>query len=266
MSKFCKDCRWFMHDDFMDRCVEKLIQLAGHLERLHAESGKLIRLAIEPEPFCLLETTTETLDFFDRLRQRAADENKLELVQRYLGVCFDVCHQAVEFEDVAESIAALSRADVRINKVHITCAIQLDRPAEHLEARQVLARYVEPKYLHQTLALRPSGQILRVVDLTEDLALRPEDSFLNAEQWRVHFHVPVDAETLGPLQTTRLDLKKALAAVAQLDYAPHLEVETYTWEVLPDGHSSDLVQGLTNELVATRELLTELRQRTDDES
>ena len=94
--------------------------------------------------------------------------------------------------------------------------------------------------------------------MTEDTALAPLDSFATAEEWRVHFHVPVNAESLGPLQTTRGDLKKALAAVRDLDYAPHLEVETYTWEVLPDGGQTSLVDGLTAEVEATRSLLDDL--------
>lgn len=243
--------------DFLTRCSDQLIESARRLGRLYDQTGRLIRLAIEPEPFCLLETTPEALAFFSRLWERADQAKLFSTAQRHLGVCYDVCHQAVEFEDVAESIAALDRAGIRINKVHITCALQLDRPAENREAREALARYVEPRYLHQTLARTSTGEILRAVDLTEQLALHPPPEFLDAEAWRVHFHVPVDAERLGPLMTTRSALKRALSAVAQLNYAPHLEVETYTWEVLPDGDAVNLVEGLTRELTATRELLDE---------
>jgi hypothetical protein len=149
---------------------------------------------------------------------------------------------------------------VRINKVHITCALELASPGENATGRQALARYVEERYLHQTLARAKSGAILRKIDLTEDLALLPPTEFRDAEAWRIHFHVPVNAESLGPLRTTRYELKQAVETVARLDYAPHLEVETYTWEVLPEEQaafgSRTLVDGLTAELVATRELLT----------
>lgn len=243
--------------DFADRCAAQLIQLARGLDELHARTGKLVRLAIEPEPLCVLETTAETLEFFARLRERASDENAVEIVERHLGVCYDVCHQSVEFEDVAESIAALAGANVRINKVHITCAIELASPSKHPEGREALSRYVEPRYLHQTFARTRDGRILRLVDLSTKLARQPPSDYAEAECWRVHFHVPVDAEELGPLRTTRGDLRRALAEVAWLDYAPHLEVETYTWEVLP-GREPDLVTGLTRELVATRQLLGEV--------
>jgi len=245
-------------DDFLERATGQLIELARRLDNLHDETGKMIRLAIEPEPFCLLETTDEAIAFFGQLYERAADADAESLVRRHLGLCYDVCHQAVEFENVANSIVALDEAGIRINKVHITCAIELDDPSNNKEGRRMLANYAEPRYLHQTMAQTVSGEVLREVDLSEEFALEPATEFLVASCWRVHFHVPVDAEQLGPLGTTRSELKLALAAVASLSYAPHLEVETYTWEVLPDGQATPLIDGLTGELTATRSLLDEL--------
>ncbi len=241
--------------DFEANCIRNLIELARRLAQLEAETGQTMRLAIEPEPCCVLETTAETIAFFRRLRVRAASEGALDPVERYLGVCYDVCHQSVEFEDVAESIASLARERIRINKVHITCALQLTHPGANEAAREALAHFVEPRYLHQSFARSAAGDVRRVLDLTAELARTPPSEFAEADCWRIHFHVPVDAERIGPLETTRADLKKALAAVTVLDYAPHLEVETYTWNVLPGGDKPDLVTGLAGELSATRELL-----------
>ncbi|MSR60271.1 MAG: hypothetical protein EXS05_21965 [Planctomycetaceae bacterium] len=245
--------------DHLDRCIDNLLATAAAFDRLRQETGRLIRLAIEPEPLCLLETTDETLQFFDRLWRAADDRNDLQRARRHLGVCFDVCHQAVEFENVRTSIEAFAAAGVRLNKIHITCALQLDSPAENTDGRQSLARYVEERYLHQTLARVQSGNVLRQLDLTEALALDPPAEFRDAPLWRIHFHVPVDAERLGPLSTTRPELRQALSAVAALDDAPHLEVETYTWEVLPDAKAAvgreRLIDGLTRELRATRTLV-----------
>lgn len=246
-------------DDFLDRCIGQLLEVARSLDDLHDETGKVVRLGLEPEPMCLLETTAETIDFFGRLWQQAERRDLLVPVRRHIGLCYDVCHQAVQFEDIAQSVADLQAAGVRINKVHITCAIHVDDPGKNDESRRALARYAEPRYLHQTNALCGDGRILRALDLSEDLAVHPEAEFATAEAWRVHFHVPVDAEELGPLGTTRTELKQALAAIARLDYAPHLEVETYTWEVMPGGGRVDLVDGLTRELTATRGLLADLQ-------
>jgi len=251
--------------DHLDRCADQLLEAAVALDRVHGETGRLIRLAIEPEPYCLIETTAEAVSFFDRLWSRASQAGQLETAKRHLGLCYDVCHQAVEFEDIPQSIRALTTAGLRINKVHITCALELDAPGRNNEGRQALAGYVEERYLHQTLAHTRTGAILRQIDLTKELALDPPAEFRDAETWRIHFHVPVNAEHLGPLRTTRNELKQALAAVSELDYAPHLEVETYTWEVLPGSENSrsaiNLVDGLTEELVATRALLANLAMR-----
>lgn len=252
----------FSHSpDFAARCSGQLIALARRLAGLRERTGKLVRLAIEPEPLCVLETTGESIAFLQQLWNRAEASDVMDAVRTHLGLCFDVCHQAVEFENVAESVAALDRAGVRINKVHVSCAIQLDQPATNAAARTALRRYVEPRYLHQTFARSIDGEIVRAIDLTEQLATDPGADFLAADSWRVHFHVPVNAERLGPLGTTRAALSEALSAVAALPYAPHLEVETYTWEVLPGAGPSDLVEGLTRELVATVELLERVRTR-----
>ncbi len=195
-------------EGFLADCQTQLINLAQALDELHDDTGRVVRLALEPEPLCLLETTPETLAFFAQLREEAERRGQLEVAQRHLGVCFDVCHQSVEFEDVAESIRQLCTADIRINKVHITCAIQLDNPADNAEGRAALAAYVEPRYLHQTFARKRTGELLATVDLSRPLALDPPDDYREAEQWRVHFHVPVHADALGPLGTTRPDLRR----------------------------------------------------------
>ena len=111
-----------------------------------------IRLAIEPEPFCVVETTPEAVDLFHKLWREAERRGSVDVVRTHLGVCFDVCHQAVEFEDVAESIRLLDREGIRINKVHASCALQLDDPRNNADGRAALKRYVEPRYLHQTIA------------------------------------------------------------------------------------------------------------------
>ncbi|MEZ6057895.1 MAG: metabolite traffic protein EboE [Planctomycetaceae bacterium] len=251
------------HDsNFMPRCAEQLVQLAGQLDALHDETGRVVRLAIEPEPLCVLETTAETLTFFESVWRAAQRAGLTEAARRHLGICYDVCHQSVEFEDVAESIKSIRSAGVRLNKIHLTCAIRLEWPADNVEGRKALAHFAEPRYLHQTFARSADGTILSLSDLEQSFCESPPASFAAADEWRVHFHVPVNAESIGPLKTTRDDLKLALQTVAGLEYAPHLEVETYTWGVLPDSEKPSLIDGLTAELSATRKLLDDLRDGT----
>ncbi|HUG18528.1 MAG TPA: metabolite traffic protein EboE [Planctomycetaceae bacterium] len=242
-------------EGFLDLAMEQLVELAIQFEELYESTGKRIRLAIEPEPLCLLETTSETIDFFAKLGEYAATLGKRELVRESIGVCYDVCHQAVEFEDVDASLRAIDAAGIRLNKIHITCAIDLPDPAENEAGRRRLAEFVEPRYLHQTFARFDDGTIRTVTDLSGELCLDPPPHFRDADRWRIHYHVPVNADSLGPLGTTRNELKIALKTVAALDQTPHLEVETYTWSVLPGDRQPSLVDGLADELQATRELL-----------
>jgi sugar phosphate isomerase/epimerase len=243
---------------FLEQTFEQVLEVARRLSELERRTGKTIRLAIEPEPLCVLETTEETVAYFRLLHGRAEEHGLLDAVQKHIGVCYDVCHQAVEFEDVTASIRLLSAEGIRINKVHITCAIDLPNPGGNSAAREQLARYAEQRYLHQSFAKWADGRVASQLDLTPELAKNPPADWLAADRWRIHFHVPVHAERVGELGTTRAELKQALAAVRELPYAPHLEVETYTWTVFPRGAeatSVPLVDGLTAEMLATRELL-----------
>ena len=246
--------------NFRALCNANLIQMARFLKSLHDSTGRLIRLGLEPEPFCELSgTRTHSLPVMRGLYEQADVLGCESLVREYIGLCFDVCHQAVEFEDAAQSIRDFVAAGVRINKVHITNALALERPAENQSGRDFLCSFAEPRYLHQTFARFSDGSVQSRVDLLqEDLRRDPADHFLQADEWRVHFHVPIFAEALGPLKTTRVELAAALRQVARLDYAPHLEVETYTWPVMPGESATSpesLGQRISRELESAAELL-----------
>lgn len=243
--------------DFLSACRGNLCELARELDALHSETGRMIRLAIEPEPFCRLETIRQAAEFFENLRAHAETAGVGELVAEHIGLCYDICHQAVEFEDPAASIASLAEAGIRINKVQISSAIELAAPASNLAGRAALAEFVEPRYLHQTFA-RAGDRIGKQLDLTVAMCENPPAEFLHADSWRIHFHVPVNERELGPLGTTHRQIAPALAAIGELEYAPHLEVETYTWSVLPGGNKPPLAEGLAKELVATADLVESL--------
>jgi sugar phosphate isomerase/epimerase len=238
--------------EFMAASGDALLACAREFTALEAATGRTIRLALEPEPCCILETTAETVAFFTALFERAARAGIEQEARRHLGVCYDVCHQAVEFEDAATAITALTAAGIRINKVQISCAIEATDPTDFAQ-RDALLAYVEPRYLHQTFARGADGVIHHAVDLTPEVIADPV--WHARAPWRIHYHVPVDAERIGPLRTTRSELVRALAAIKTLDYAPHLEVETYTWPVLPGADPVDLAAGIARELIATRALI-----------
>ena len=148
---------------------------------------------------------------------------------RHLGLCYDVCHAAVEFEDPANSIQMLRDAGIPVHKLQLSSAVRV--ASGSAREREVLARYNEPTYLHQLIANGPSG-LTRFSDLTEALG---DGGARDGEEWRVHFHVPVFLESLPDFDTTQAFLAEILALHRRDPISPHLEVETYTWDVLPQG-------------------------------
>jgi sugar phosphate isomerase/epimerase len=233
--------------DTARRACEQLGTLATDLARLAERTGKRIRVCLEPEPGCLLESTDDAVRFFtEALPQltgaRGVDPGHL---RDHLGVCFDTCHQAVAFEGASAALRALDDAGVRIGKVQLSSALELPDPSTP-EARQALRRFDEPRFLHQARARLDSGDLAAADDLDGVHAL-PAD-----RPWRVHFHVPIHRELVGDVRTTRPFLRDALAHLRGRPTLPHLEVETYTWSVLPAGerprNDAELIDGIAHEL------------------
>jgi sugar phosphate isomerase/epimerase len=215
----------------VDGVARGIREHAAHLERLEARTGRRIRLALEPEPSCLLETADETCEFFAKY---LADDR----VRRYVGVCLDTCHMAVEFEDPTQLLATFARAGVDVVKVQISSA--LDVRAADIGA---LRPFAEDTYLHQVVA-RHGASLERFVDLPDALA-RPHAD----DGWRVHFHVPLFLRNLGALATTQPFVAAFLKSLSANPLCDQLEVETYTWDVLPAEHRTlDVAEAIAREL------------------
>jgi sugar phosphate isomerase/epimerase len=230
-----------------------LIRVARYLRRLAEDTGKAIRLCLEPEPGCVLETTAEAIVFFHGPLQEAAarDGEPASLIDDFLGVCFDCCHQAVACEDPVASLAALAAAGVRVGKVQLSSALEVPAPDADGVLAEV-ARFAEPRFLHQVRVADGRGRPLGLDDLPDALAAARAGEFPVDRPWRIHYHVPIHRAAVGRLATTRPDLERALAAVVEQGLCDHLEVETYTWEVLPEAERPQgrdaLVAALTAEL------------------
>ena len=229
----------------LEAMVQQLVDTAIALAEIERRTGKQVQLALEPEPGCLLETTDEVIAFFTGPLARACPA---DLVPRHLGVCFDTSHQAVEFEDLAESVDALTDAGVSIAKV------QLSSAARFLPAtmdRAALAPLVDDVYLHQTSILQADGAVTRFVDLPDAMA-----SDAPGVEWRVHYHMPLFAGHLGELATTRDLLVGRFAQQLAGGLCDQIEVETYTWSLLPGGSDPHaLTENLIRELRWARELI-----------
>lgn len=227
-------------EDKVETIADNFLRHAAHLVRLCETTGKTITLALEPEPCCLLETIAETIQFFEaRLFSRTAEVRIAELtslapgaaaaaLHRHLGLCYDVCHAAVEFEDARTSIQALQAAGISISKLQLSSAMRIAEVGP--ETAQRLQAFVEPVYLHQVVEQGPDG-FRRYMDLPDALA---NIEAAAGREWRIHFHVPIFLDEMAEVGTTQWFLRDILAIHRDTPVTQQLEVETYTWDVLPE--------------------------------
>lgn len=232
-----------------------LAEVAVAMAQTSARTGRDLHLDIEPEPHCLLETSGETIDFFERwllpvggdvVRQAlGVGQGEAEaLLRRHVALCYDACHLAVAYERPTEALDRLEAAGIRIGRLQISSALDValgDAPERHREA---LGAFVDEVYLHQVNERRADGARRAYPDLPDALEHLAEAA---GSTWRIHFHVPVFAPDAGPLGTTQSDLLDTLRAVQARRSTPHLEIETYTWEVLPPALKLDLLDSIERE-------------------
>jgi sugar phosphate isomerase/epimerase len=248
------------------RIGEQLARHAATLWRIAEAGGAHLGLALEPEPECLFETTAQGIAFLEEQVFSAAGRAAFthgagvspsaaeEALRRHVGLCLDACHAAVEFEEPEAAVAAPRAAGIRIFKLQVSAGLRV--PRADAGRRQALARFAEGVYLHQVV-IRRGATLERVLDLPAALARSPVDP---DEEWRIHFHVPIFRESLGPFASTQSFLSALLAIQARTPFTEHLEVETYTWDVLPEEHRGEPVAD-----AVARELswaLTQLGERT----
>ena len=202
--------------DNLWRCVD-------HIAEVAERTGRRLHLGLEPEPLCYLETTSETVGFFEEMAAERPNEARLF---EHLGVNYDTCHLAVEFEDAHEALGRLGSAGIRISKIHVSSALKV-RPTPG--ARQALREFAEGVYFHQVIEQRSDGTLHRYRDL--DVALA---STASATEWRIHFHIPLHARPTPIFDNTSDHILAVFDAVGRNpSLCTHLEMETYTWEVMP---------------------------------
>jgi sugar phosphate isomerase/epimerase len=225
-------------DDADDAAAANALQeLTGLLDGMAKASGRPIRLAVEPEPGCVLDSVADAVAW---LAPRVDP--------RYVGLCLDTCHLAVSFADPAATVAGIYDAGLSVVKVQASAALQVDEPGGD-PARLALADFTEPRYLHQVRERTSDGGVVGADDIPQALTELPAQ-----RAWRVHFHVPLHARPAPPLSVTTDVLRAAVAALESIvdGELPHLEVETYTWSVLPEtaggGGDTALIRGIAAEL------------------
>ncbi len=238
--------------DGRQQIVEHLVAAAAHAADTLTRTGQSITIALEPEPDCLLGTVDETIAFFRGTLmefgipwlQRTRGLNSAEaakLLARHIGVCFDTTHMAVEFEDLVAGLERLREAKVPISKIHLGAALSV---GEGANAATVLREFREPVYLHQTRRQKAGGAIAGFRDLPDALAAPA----VCGERWRVHFHVPLFFDQSGDLCSTRELLTPRFFRLLSCGITEHLEIETYTYDVLPQALAvNDVAEGIARE-------------------
>jgi hypothetical protein len=242
--------------DVVDSYTEHVLRVAAHLVQLEARTGRTVTLAIEPEPHCFLETTDETVAYFTghlytgaaagRLAKLAAipiSEAHVAL-RRHIGIVFDIGHQAVGFEHIPTSLQKLVDASVPIFKLQEVAAMHI--PDVTQDAVEALAQYARTVYLTQTVE-KKNGRITKFLNVEDAFVAWKTDP--GPREWRIHFHVPVFLEDLGAFRTTRFALEEALRFHKATPLSRQLEIETYTWDVLPDHlKTGDIVDYVCREI------------------
>ncbi len=219
----------------------RMVEAVADLVLTERRTGKRIALALEPEPCCFLETVDESIAFFETVLFKPESLDLLAarigvnrdgaetMLRRHLGICYDVCHGSVEYEDSVAALDRLLAAGISVPKVQLSAAMRIPFMTDELV--DAVMRYDDGVYLHQTIVRNPSG-LTRYVDLPDAVAAFKEDRADG--EWRIHCHVPLFLSDLGEIGSTRADLEAVLAAFRRKSRSSHLEVETYTWDVLPD--------------------------------
>lgn len=247
-------------EEYIKTFTRNVFRVVAHLRNLEARTGRRVKLAIEPEPACYLETTDETIAWFnDRVYSPAGI---LELsaiagiprseaegaIRRYLGIVFDIGHQSVGFENITESLTKLVDAGIPIFKLQEAASLWVEELSKDKIAS--LRKFTDTIYLSQT-SLKQGDSITKFLNLGE--ALDAYEANPVPSEMRTHFHVPVFLEELGPFRTTRFGVQEALKMHRAQPLSDHLEIETYTWDVLPpELKTGDIIEYVSRELEFVR--------------
>ena len=236
--------------DYMDQCGRQLIQLCEELAKIREQSDIRIMVCLEPEPGCVLDTAKDVCQFFEE-QLLTGDADQSERIRNHIGVCHDVCHSSVMFEGQDDALSQYRQHNIDIGKFQISSAIEADFECckDTTQRKALLSQlntFQEPRYLHQTSVKNLDGSVTFHQDLS--LAIKDAGSCPTGT-WRVHFHVPLFASSLGLVGTTQKDIQSCLNSIGRpADRPLHFELETYAWTVLPEPLRVPLAEGISQEM------------------
>ena len=243
------------------KAAEQMVHVAKHLYDIEMSTGKYLHLDIEPEPDGLLENSDEVLGFYTdylvpiglEMLQESLGKNASEieeLIKRYLTVCYDICHFSLAYEEPEDTFAKFKKANIKTGKIQVSAALKiLFNGSNDNEVWELLSQFNEPTYLHQVTENR-GDEVITYNDLP--VVLENKGNF---KELRAHFHVPIFLKEFGALSSTQDHILKTLEFLKKQPITEHLEIETYTWDVLPTDLKEDLTQSIIREINWLKERL-----------
>ncbi len=228
-----------------NKIFANLYATARLLQTLSELHEKDLHLGLEPEPLGHFENTEETLAFFERFADWATSKDlPLEAIYQRIGINYDTCHFALQYEEADTALKSLTEAGLRISKVHLSNALEID--LKNSSNLQLIEKFDEPTYLHQVMTQNAAGKISKFKDVEDALAEGSDHS--QAKTARIHFHIPLHAAPEAPFSSTIQHTIDTLTYLTENpDTCSHLEMETYTWGVLPDDLQAPIEDQLTAE-------------------
>ncbi len=259
---------WFTTKEQLEDCREtstkNIVHVIENLIQIHQSTGKLLHLDIEPEPDGLLETGEEFLDWFEndllrlgvpviKEKLKISGQHAEDLIKEHLRLCYDVCHFAIGYEPHKKIIDEILQRGIKIGKIQISAALKSKMDLKERDSiKQSFENFNEPTYLHQVVAKTIDGKLLRYPDLPA--ALKEINNPVFAE-WRAHFHVPIFTKSFDVLSSTQDEIEEVLSIQKNNPFTNHLEVETYTWDVLPSELKLPMQDSITRELQWVTQIL-----------
>jgi hypothetical protein len=252
----------------LERATVNILRVVETLIQIRETTGQILHLDIEPEPDGLLESGPEFIQWYQRyliplgvkhltkhleFTQRSAEN----AIKDHVQLCYDICHFAVGYEDHDDVIKQLDLNQIKVGKIQISAALKAEfrmNAEENAQVFNAFKNFNESTYLHQVVALQNNGELKRYPDLPEALN---DAMHSTALAWRSHFHVPLFVKDYGVLQSTQEDIRHVLNIQKKNAFSNHLEIETYTWEVLPEKLKLPLVDSIVREIVWVKNALDE---------
>lgn len=257
---------WWKDEKSLQNAVQiatqNMLLVVDELLKIAEETGKILHLDIEPEPDGILENSAEFIDWYQHILMPLAIEHFAkksisvksvkEIINTHVQLCYDICHFGVSYEEPQPAIDQLNSLGIKVGKIQISSAIKVDFTIDAAAKLKAIAQYDEPTYLHQVVALGANGKFDKYPDLKQAI-----DNFEEGKhtQWRVHFHVPLFLETYGLLSSTQSEIIKTLAIQKATPFTNHLEIETYTWGVLPASVQVPLNESIIREITWVQSIL-----------